>query len=129
MLCAAVVAAAASGCAFRMSVQQGNMIEMEDLEQVREGMTRSQVQFLLGTPLISDPFHAERWDYTYFFRQGRKRQVSRYWVTIYFEDDRVARIETHIPPRDTTPVPVPEPDPDPQPVEQTEVASNGDRTR
>jgi len=97
-LCAVLLVASAGGCAFRMSVQQGNIVELEDLNQVREGMTRSQVQFLLGTPLISDPFHADRWDYTYFYRQGRRRQVSRHWVTIYFEDDRVARIETRIPP-------------------------------
>src|SRR5690606_15244708 len=103
-LLAVVVACAATGCAFRIDVQQGNIVEMEDLNQVREGMTRSQVQFLLGTPLISDPFHSDRWDYTYYYRQGRRRQVSRHWVTIHFEDDRVARIETHIaPPGGTNP--------------------------
>lgn len=111
-LCAMLVAISAGGCAFRMNVQQGNIVEIDDLNQVREGMTRSQVQFLLGTPLISDPFHADRWDYTYFFRQGRRRQVSRHWVTIYFEDDRVARIETRIPP------------PGAQSTESTEVAAN-----
>ncbi len=98
VLCVVVVAIAIGGCAYRLDVQQGNFVEMDDLNQVREGMTRSQVQFLLGTPLISDPFHADRWDYTYYFRQGRQRQVSRHWVTVYFEDDRVAQIETHIAP-------------------------------
>lgn len=97
-LCAALVVISAGGCAFRMDVQQGNIVELDDLNQVREGMTRSQVQFLLGSPLISDPFHADRWDYTYFYRQGRRRDVSRHWVTIHFEDDRVVRIETRIPP-------------------------------
>jgi outer membrane protein assembly factor BamE len=97
-LCAVFVAFAAGGCTYRMNVQQGNVVEMEDLNQVREGMTRSQVQFLLGTPMISDPFHSDRWDYTYSFREGRRRNVTRHWVTIYFDEDRVVRIETHIPP-------------------------------
>src|SRR5690606_33522117 len=106
-----------------MSVQQGNVVDVADLEQVREGMTRSQVQFLLGTPLISDPFHADRWDYTYFFRQGRKRDVTRYWVTIYFEDDRVVRIETRIPPRGVLSEPAEELDPE-DVMEATEVAAS-----
>lgn len=110
VLCAALAVFAAGGCAYRMNVQQGNIVEMDDLNQVREGMTRSQVQFLLGTPLVSDPFHADRWDYTYFFRQGRKRNVSRHWVTIHFEDDRVARIETRIAPTGAPSIDVPSPD-------------------
>lgn len=113
VLCAAFVAVAASGCAFRMSVQQGNMLDLDNLDQVREGMTRSQVQFLLGTPLIADPFHADRWDYTYFFREGRRRDITRYWVTIHFENDRVARIETKIAPRNVPTEPVEPADPDP----------------
>lgn len=98
VLCAIAATLALGGCAYRLDVQQGNFVELDDLNQVREGMTRSQVQFLLGTPLISDPFHADRWDYTYYYRQGRQREVSRQWVTVYFEDDRVAQIETHIAP-------------------------------
>src|SRR5690606_8739155 len=125
VLCAALVAVAASGCAFRMSVQQGNVVDVADLEQVREGMTRSQVQFLLGTPLISDPFHADRWDYTYFFRQGRRRDVTRYWVTVFFEDDRVVRIETRVPPRGMVVDPAEELDPR-EVMEATEVAASDD---
>ena len=56
-------------------------------------MTRSQVQFLLGTPMVADSFHRDRWDYAYYFRQGRSRDVDRRWLVVHFDSDRVARIE------------------------------------
>ena len=83
---------ALSGCPYRLTIVQGNILERETIDQVQEGMTRSQVQFLLGTPLIDDPFHADRWDYTYYIRRGRSRTVSQRWLTVYFEDGRVARL-------------------------------------
>lgn len=89
---------ALGGCAYRIDIQQGNVVEEETVEQVEVGMTRSQVQFLLGTPLVADPFHADRWDYTYYFRQGRDRDVVRRWVSVHFEDDRVARVEQRLTP-------------------------------
>ncbi|MFO7285509.1 MAG: outer membrane protein assembly factor BamE [Gammaproteobacteria bacterium] len=79
-----------------MDIQQGNIVEQEAIDQVREGMTRSQVQFLLGTPMISDPFHADRWDYPYYFVRGRRGEPRRRWFIVYFENDRVARIEHRI---------------------------------
>jgi len=98
-LCALGIALA--GCAYRMDIQQGNIVEQEAIDQVREGMTRSQVQFLLGTPMISDPFHADRWDYPYYFVRGRRGEPRRRWFTVHFENDRVARIEHHIGPQGT----------------------------
>jgi outer membrane protein assembly factor BamE len=86
------------GCVYRIDIQQGNVVEQEDVEQVDVGMTRSQVQFLLGTPMVSDTFHEDRWDYTYYFRQGRSRDIQRRWFIVYFEDDRVARLEHEIQP-------------------------------
>ncbi|MGH8757269.1 MAG: outer membrane protein assembly factor BamE, partial [Burkholderiales bacterium] len=53
----------------KMDVQQGNVVTEDMLGKVKSGMTKSQVRFALGTPLISDPFHAERWDYVYRFRK------------------------------------------------------------
>ncbi|HLF11033.1 MAG TPA: outer membrane protein assembly factor BamE [Gammaproteobacteria bacterium] len=82
-----------AGCVYRIDVQQGNLIEQADIDQVQVGMTRSQVQFLLGTPMVSDSFHRDRWDYTYYFRKGRSRDIERRWLVVYFEADRVARIE------------------------------------
>lgn len=87
-----------SGCVYRIDIQQGNVVEQEDVEQVEVGMTRSQVQFLLGTPMVSDTFHENRWDYTYYFRQGRSRDIQRRWFIVYFEEDRVVRLEHEIQP-------------------------------
>ena len=61
-----------SGCVYRQSIAQGNLVEQEDLDQVEVGMTRNQVRFLLGTPMIDDPFDKNRWDYVYFLKIGRK---------------------------------------------------------
>jgi len=83
-----------SGCVYRASISQGNLIKQEDLDQVEVGMTRNQVRFLLGTPLIDDPFHQQRWDYVYFIRIGRDAATFKRWVTIAFEDDIVAKITT-----------------------------------
>ena len=82
-----------SGCVYRANISQGNLIEQEDLDQVEVGMTRNQVRFLLGTPLIDDPFHADRWDYLYYIRIGRDDAVFKRWVTIVFVDDVVTTID------------------------------------
>ena len=81
-----------SGCVYRANIAQGNLIEQEDLDQVEVGMTRNQIRFLLGTPLIDDPFHAARWDYIYYIRIGRNDAAFKRWVTIVFEDDIVTEV-------------------------------------
>ena len=85
--------AAASGCVYRANISQGNLIKQEDLDQVEVGMTRTQVRFLLGTPMIDDPFHQSRWDYVYFIRIGRDPATFKRWVTIVFENDIVVEID------------------------------------
>ena len=84
--------AAASGCVYRQTIAQGNLIEQEDLDQVEIGMTRNQIRFLLGTPMIDDPFHRDRWDYVYYLKIGRKDAGFKRWVSIFFVDDRVSEI-------------------------------------
>ena len=69
------------------------LIEQDDLDQVELGMTKNQVRFLLGTPLIDDPFHADRWDYVYYITVGRKDAAFKRWVTIVFVDDVVTIID------------------------------------
>lgn len=83
---------ASAGCVYRASISQGNLIKQEDLDQVALDMTRSQVRFLLGTPLIDDPFHANRWDYVYYLKVGRDEAAFERWVSIFFENDRVSEI-------------------------------------
>jgi len=84
--------AISSGCVYRASIAQGNLIEQKDLDQVEIGMTRKQVRFLLGTPLIDDPFHQARWDYVYYIVIGREDATFKRWISIYFEDDLVSEI-------------------------------------
>lgn len=86
-------AIASSACVYRLAIQQGNIANAEDVDQVTVGMTPSQVRFLLGTPLVDDPFNNDRWDYIYYVRIGRQEPTTQRFLTVYFEDEKVARIE------------------------------------
>ncbi|MDR4653001.1 MAG: outer membrane protein assembly factor BamE [Nitrosomonas sp.] len=77
---------------YKIDVQQGNVLTDEMLEKLRPGMTRSQVRFVLGSPLIVDPFRNNRWDYAYIQRI-RGGLVEQKKLTVYFEDDRLVRTE------------------------------------
>ncbi|MCH7898669.1 MAG: outer membrane protein assembly factor BamE [Gammaproteobacteria bacterium] len=81
-----------SGCIYRANISQGNLIKQEDLDQVEIGMTHNQVRFLLGTPMINDPFHVDRWDYVYYLRIGREDAGFKRWVTVLFEEGEVIEI-------------------------------------
>ena len=87
-----VFAVGSTGCVYRANISQGNLIKQEDLDQVAVGMTRGQVRFLLGTPMVDDPFHSERWDYVYYLTIGREDASFKRWVTIIFENDQVSEI-------------------------------------
>jgi outer membrane protein assembly factor BamE len=84
---------ALAGCVYRIDIQQGNLVDQEDIDQVEVGMSRSAVQFLLGTPMVADSFHQERWDYPYYLKRGRSRDIERRWFIVYFEGDQVVRLE------------------------------------
>ncbi|MBK1691496.1 outer membrane protein assembly factor BamE [Ectothiorhodospira mobilis] len=76
----------------RLDIQQGNALEQERVDQLRRGMTPGQVRFLLGEPLLQDPFHGgERWDYVYYLKRG-DGQTERRRVTVHFQDGRVEAI-------------------------------------
>ncbi|NBO75375.1 MAG: outer membrane protein assembly factor BamE [Gammaproteobacteria bacterium] len=81
------------GCVYRMTVQQGNFLDARQVVQVKEGMTRAQVRFLLGTPMLPDAFDRDRWDYLYSLDLGKGDKPTRQRLTIYFADDKVSRIE------------------------------------
>jgi len=81
-----------SACVYQAPLSQGNLLDEEDLEQVEVGMTRSQVRFLLGTPMIDDPFHRDRWDYVYYLRLGRDEARFKRWVSVFFDGDYVTRV-------------------------------------
>lgn len=84
-------------CVYRMDVQQGNLLDAEDVDQVEVGMTRSQVRFLLGTPMVTDAFDKDRWDYVYSLRRGHERKVTKRHLVVWFEGDKVVRVEEPIP--------------------------------
>lgn len=77
---------------YKMTVQQGNIITEEMVDQLQLGMTKSQVRYLLGTPLLTDFFHTDRWDYTYTIRRGHQDMEVKA-LTLHFQDDALARIE------------------------------------
>jgi outer membrane protein assembly factor BamE len=83
----------ASGCVYRINIQQGNFLDQGAVDTVKEGMTRSQVRYLLGTPMVADSFNKERWDYIYYLKKGRSRHVDSRRVTVYFEGDKVAKLD------------------------------------
>ena len=77
--------------AYRIDIQQGTVIDQSMVDQLRPGMDKRQVRFVMGTPLLVDVFHDERWDYFYSMKEGRDdAQVLR--VSLYFEDDGLTRV-------------------------------------
>jgi outer membrane protein assembly factor BamE len=93
LLLATGLAFAASGCVYRINIQQGNFLDQAAVDQVKDGMTRSQVRYLLGTPMVADPFNKERWDYIYYLKKGRTRHIDSRRVTVYFDGEKVARLD------------------------------------
>ena len=102
-LAAALVATGlVAGCSFdsvvgvvdpyRIDVRQGNYVDQEMLSQLRRGMSRDQVRYVLGSPLVVDMFRTDRWDYVYSLRSGRKEAEQRV-ISVYFEGDVLDRVE------------------------------------
>ena len=83
----------ASGCVYKMNIQQGNYLVAESVSQLKEGMTRSQVRFLLGTPMVPVAFDDSRWDYYYFFNSQKYKKPLKRRLTVYFADEKVERYE------------------------------------
>jgi outer membrane protein assembly factor BamE len=76
----------------RIDIQQGNVLSQDMLDKLKPGMTPAQVRFILGTPLVVDPFHKDRWDYIYRLERGGKVLEHRR-VTVIFENDRLKGLE------------------------------------
>lgn len=81
----------------RIEVQQGNIIKPELLKQLKPGISMRQVQFIMGTPLIQDPFHPNRWDYVFTLQPGDVRKITKYQhVAVFFKDDKLVKVEKHL---------------------------------
>jgi len=83
---------------YRIDIQQGNFLSAEMVAQLKEGMTRDQVRFILGTPLVTDIFHANRWDYVFYRELGDGRKEN-HRVSVFFENEKLARFTSdNVPP-------------------------------
>ena len=97
-----VLALAAAGCnyvpripgvtPYRMEIQQGNFVSQDMVAQLKPGMTKDQVRFVLGTPMVTDIFHPDRWDYVYWREASNGRREQRK-LTVLFENGQLARLD------------------------------------
>lgn len=93
LLCAVVSLLAACGStlssinAYKIDIQQGNVLTQEMVAQLKPGQTREQVRYILGTPLLADIFHQQRWDYAYSYRNGRTGTVEKRYFSVFFDKD------------------------------------------
>ncbi|MCU0895873.1 MAG: outer membrane protein assembly factor BamE [Burkholderiales bacterium] len=104
VLLALVAVVAAAGCSmpsfgvprflspYRIEVQQGNYVPQEAVLQLKPGMTKDQVRYLLGTPLLNDIFHQDRWDYIFRRQRANATEIEEQRLTVIFKDDRVVQI-------------------------------------
>lgn len=88
----------------KFDIQQGNVITQEMIDQLKPGMTKSQVRFIMGTPLVADTFNENRWDYYYSLVPGKGEEV-RERVSIFFEDDKLVGFKGDYIPSYLTPPP------------------------
>jgi outer membrane protein assembly factor BamE (lipoprotein component of BamABCDE complex) len=77
---------------YKHDVQQGNILDQERLARLELGMSKSDVQTLLGTSLLQDSFHPDRWDYFYSIRKARKKETEKKLLTLYFKDEKLDQI-------------------------------------
>jgi len=83
---------------YRPVIQQGNVVKQEQINELLPGMSKRQVKFVLGTPMLNDVFHANRWDYIYTIGVGsRPDEIRR--ITVFFQDERLVRIAGDIRPQ------------------------------
>jgi outer membrane protein assembly factor BamE len=95
---------------YKLNIQQGVVLDAEMIGHLKEGMTRAQVSFTLGTPLLTDPFHANRWDYVYYSRKDGKLEQPHN-LTIFFKDDKLERFVSDYVAPEGAPQPAPLPAP------------------
>ncbi len=82
---------------YKIDIQQGNVIEQDMVDTLRPGMTKRQVRFVMGTPLLIDPFQPDRWDYVYSFQPGGGKRTQEQ-LALFFEDDKLTHFTGHFRP-------------------------------
>ena len=82
-----------SACVYRLDIPQGNRIDTKLIAQLETGMSARQVEFLLGEPAITDPYHADVWHYVYFFKSNQNGSIEKRVMTLRFTNDQLFSIE------------------------------------
>jgi outer membrane protein assembly factor BamE len=85
-----LIAVLAAACVHKIDVEQGNYVTQDVVDRLKPGMSKSQVKMLLGTPLLNDIFHTNRWDY-YFDNAVAGKRVAHKHLTVFFEDDKLVK--------------------------------------
>jgi outer membrane protein assembly factor BamE len=88
---------------YRIEIQQGNYVTQEMLSQLRPGMTRDQVKFVMGSPLLVDMFHSNRWEYIFQRQLEFNKGFEQRNLTVFFENDRLLRIQGDVVPAPSIP--------------------------
>lgn len=97
---ALIVATSLSACSsfrfpgvYKVGIQQGHIITEEMVSQLKLGMSKRQVRFVLGNSLVPNTFNDDRWDYPYSVRRGSQGEITQYLYTVYFENDKLVKTE------------------------------------
>ena len=89
-----------TSCVYRPDLQQGNLLKIENIDRIELGMTKSQIRYLLGGPVMGNPYESDRWDYIYLYQNRMNAEPSaddqRYWLIVKFEDGKVTQIEKDV---------------------------------
>ena len=93
---------------YRIDVRQGNFVSQEMVAQLKPGLSRDQVRFILGSPLVADMFHADRWDYVYRFQSGRG-EVEQRRLAVFFQDNKLTRVAGDVVAEDSSKAAAPKP--------------------
>ena len=106
---APLVVSLLAGCAsfefpwvYKLNIDQGNIITQEMVNKLQPGMSRSQVQFVMGSPLIADPFHEDRWDYIYTLLDSKGKRTEQR-LTVFFSDDKLSSLNGSVVPQSEEP--------------------------
>jgi outer membrane protein assembly factor BamE len=86
------VSKAVAPLVYKIDIQQGNVITQEMVAKLHQSMTPAQVRYVLGSPLVIDPFHPDRWDYVYLYEKGHQ-VTEHHRLTVIFADGKLARLE------------------------------------
>jgi outer membrane protein assembly factor BamE len=93
ILVAALLIVTFTGCVYRMDVPQGNRVDAGLVEELKIGMSRNQVKFLLGSPAVDDLYHPDRWHYIYYYKTGKDGNIEKRHMTLHFKNDLLSAIE------------------------------------